>query len=136
MIKTHENVTSCHEDVTSGWTAEMLITLRTITWFDFQHCDGLGCFGESPLRKKRDLMTVHEVPDFVNRDIVCHHCCDGHFCNMYGCPDEGEGQSTKQPFPVVFIMESPNTFKKVYEYMCSKRKIKDIYWVFSLSLSL
>ena len=38
-------------------------------------------------RHARDVTDV-TPPDFNNRDITCHHCCDGEFCNMYGCPDK------------------------------------------------
>ncbi|XP_052788878.1 uncharacterized protein LOC128223643 [Mya arenaria] len=62
-----------------------------------EHCDGIGCFNEvGGTRERRDVLqrlqrrdvTELTTPDFLTRDITCHHCCDGEFCNMYGCPDK------------------------------------------------
>ncbi|XP_060578268.1 uncharacterized protein LOC132735347 [Ruditapes philippinarum] len=52
-------------------------------------CDAIGCFGdESKIRKRSANQTSIGINSGqLDRDIVCHHCCDGDFCNMYGCPD-------------------------------------------------
>ncbi|XP_060578326.1 uncharacterized protein LOC132735403 [Ruditapes philippinarum] len=62
-------------------------------------CDAIGCFGdENKIRKRSANQTsvgIHSGQ--LDRDIVCHHCCDGDFCNMYGCPDSYEASFTVSP---------------------------------------
>lgn len=69
-------------------------------WFAFQQCDAVGCFGDVYKRRKRSSIarddgTKTNTGD-LNRDIVCHHCCNGDFCNMYGCPDSCKWVHTKR----------------------------------------
>ncbi|XP_021341073.1 mucin-2-like isoform X2 [Mizuhopecten yessoensis] len=42
-------------------------------------CNLKTCFGES----------MHGYAHAVNKrsTLSCHHCCEGEFCNLYGCPD-------------------------------------------------
>ncbi|XP_069119392.1 uncharacterized protein [Argopecten irradians] len=42
-------------------------------------CNLMTCFGES----------MHGYNNHVKKrsTLSCHHCCEGEFCNLYGCPD-------------------------------------------------
>ncbi|XP_052221273.1 uncharacterized protein LOC127837874 isoform X16 [Dreissena polymorpha] len=53
-----------------------------------EHCDGFGCYNEETGSRQKRSLSASVTPDFFNRDIQCHHCCDGHFCNMHGCADQ------------------------------------------------
>ncbi|KAL4219030.1 hypothetical protein ACF0H5_021613 [Mactra antiquata] len=57
---------------------------------DKEKCDSTGCFGESYSRRKRSTTEDRDnnMSSIDQSEVVCHHCCAGDFCNMYGCEDD------------------------------------------------